>query len=102
MLADFWGSSATFGAYWLPYFLVFWVISLAAYRTLMAWVYRHTHSLMLGMLMHAFFTGGFFVLLPAMSVPDQMRWGLTFAACMVVTAAGVALAEKFGVASTRH
>lgn len=94
MLADFMGGSAEFGPYWLPYFLVFWVGAVAAYRVLMVWVYRHTGSLLLGILMHTFFTGGFFVLMPTLTPADQMLWGVYFTASLWFVVGILAVAQR--------
>lgn len=94
LLADFLGSSAAWGPYWLPYFLVFWVGSVAAYRVLMVWVYRHTHSLLLGILMHTVFTGGFYVFMPTLAPSDQILWGIYFSASLWFLVAILTLSER--------
>ncbi len=91
---DFLGASSSLGSYWLPFYLVFWIGSLAAYRVLMVWVYQHTGSLLLGILMHTVFTGSFMVFRPALSPAQLMTWGIVFTASLWLIVAGLALSER--------
>jgi uncharacterized protein len=65
----FWASSATAGDVPMPYFLSAGVAGalagyLPAYRVLMVWVYDHTASLLVAMLMHVSLTASLLVLNP--------------------------------------
>ncbi|MFN2173202.1 MAG: CPBP family intramembrane glutamic endopeptidase, partial [Candidatus Promineifilaceae bacterium] len=57
IMADFWGNRATLGIYWLPTFIIYWLMPLTAYRVLMVWVYKNSSSLPLMQIMHAFYSG---------------------------------------------
>ena len=97
-LADFAGNSAAMGATWLPYFLVYWLVALTAYRVLMTFVYSRTRSLLLAMLMHASYTGWHFTFWPATSGEQSLAWQIVFALAIVTVAAAVALHERVAVA----
>jgi uncharacterized protein len=49
------------------------------YRVLMTWVYHHTGSLLVAILMHAAFTGGQILLEPTRTshLQNLLWWGLT-------------------------
>jgi membrane protease YdiL (CAAX protease family) len=55
-LAGYWGGADRYGSLYLPDLLL-WLVALPAYRFLIIWVYDHTGSLLLAILMHASFTG---------------------------------------------
>ncbi len=78
VLPDYLGRT-THGPWWIVHALE-WFVALAAFRVLMTWVYRHTRSLTLGMLMHASFTGSQALLWPgAASLADEVVWYGIFA-----------------------
>lgn len=83
-MADYWGNIANFGANWLPHFILYWIIPLTAYRILMAWVYKNTNSLLLGQLMHVFYTGTLVTVEPTMAVTESILWIAPFAAALWV------------------
>ena len=91
---DYLGTSNAMGAYWLPFYLVFWVGGVAAYRVFMVWVYRHTGSLLLGILLHAVFTGSFLVFWPDLSPAELMTWGIVYTASWWLIVAGLALSGR--------
>lgn len=93
-LADFAGNSDDLGAQWLPYFLVYWVVTLTAYRVLMTFVYTHTRSLLVAMLMHASYTGWQFTLSPGTSGQQSLLWQALLAIAFVSIAAVVAARER--------
>jgi membrane protease YdiL (CAAX protease family) len=70
-MADFWGNFASYGSLWAPYFILYWILPLTAYRILMAYVYKRTGSLLLGQLMHLCYTGTLVTLSPAGLTPLQ-------------------------------
>lgn len=87
--ADFSSNHATMGARWWAWFAVFWLATLPAYRMLMTWVYAHTHSLLLAILMHASYTGWLLVLFPSTAFEQGLVWQALFAAslwCVVAVA----------------
>jgi hypothetical protein len=84
MMADFWGNHAAFGLYWLPTFIIYWLIPLTAYRILMVWVYQNSNSLPLMQVMHAFYSGTLGVVGPITSVEDGLLWKALFAAVLWV------------------
>lgn len=77
--ADFSSNHAAMGAHWWAWFGVFWLATLPAYRMLMTWVYVHTHSLLLAILMHASYTGWLLVLYPATTFEQGLVWQALFA-----------------------
>jgi membrane protease YdiL (CAAX protease family) len=91
-MADYWGNIGAFGGWWLPHFLLFWIVPLTAYRVLMAWVYEHTRSVLIAQLMHAGYTGSLVMLSPATSLPESILWKAIFAAGLWALVAVVALA----------
>jgi len=75
----------------LPLQLFAW---LPAYRVLMVWVYDHTASLLVAMLMHASLTAGMLILQPsALAGVTLSTWLLAFAAAWWVVVAAVAVAH---------
>jgi uncharacterized protein len=78
--ADFSSNHATMGAHWWVWFGVFWLATLPAYRVLMTWVYAHTRSLLLAILMHASYTGWLLVLYPSTTFEQGLVWQALFAA----------------------
>jgi membrane protease YdiL (CAAX protease family) len=95
-LADFTGNGAAMGDQWLPYFLVYWIVTLTAYRVLMTFVYAHTRSLLVAMLMHASYTGWQFTLSPGTSGDQSFIWQALLAIAFVAIAAVVAVRERRG------
>jgi membrane protease YdiL (CAAX protease family) len=87
--ADFSSNHATMGAQWWAWFAVFWLATLPAYRILMTWIYAHTHSLLLAILMHASYTGWLLVLYPSTTFKQGLVWQALFPAglwCVVMLA----------------
>lgn len=73
----------------LPFQLFAW---LPAFRVLMVWVYEHTQSLLVAMLMHASLTAGMLILQPlGMSGMTLLAWLLAWAAAWWMVVAVVAL-----------
>jgi len=96
-LINFWTSGDASGALSMPLFLhsfLFSVGILTAYRVLMVWVYSHTRSLLVAMLMHASLTTGNILFVPlAMTGWTGATWSLVVAAALwfivaIVVAAG--------------
>jgi membrane protease YdiL (CAAX protease family) len=93
-LADFTGNSATIGGQWLPYFFIYWIVTLTAYRVLMTFAYAHTRSLLVAMVMHASYTGWQFALSPGTSGDQTFVWQALLAMAFVAIAAVVAVRER--------
>jgi len=103
-LVTFWASGDSSGALSLPLFLpplVFYVAVLPVFRVLMVWVYDHTDSLLIAMLMHASLTGStLFVLKPQATNVALMIYYLVLAAVLWFFVAVVAVAK--GGKLSRH
>lgn len=68
---------------------------LPAYRVLMVWVYDHTQSLLVAMLMHASVTAGMLILQPAgMAGETLLIWLVIFAAAWWTIVAAVAIISR--------
>jgi uncharacterized protein len=62
------------GVAWPLEFAIVYLATLTPYRMLMTWVYSHTQSLFLAILMHASFTGWLLVLFPMTSLTQSLFW----------------------------
>jgi hypothetical protein len=102
MFADYVGNSATMGAGWLPHYLIYWILTLTAYRILMTWVYVNTRSLLLAQLMHASYTGWQVVLSPATGFADTMLWQGIFAVSLWIMVAIVVLVSGINLISRQR
>ena len=74
-------------------FLAFYFVALPAYRVLMVWVHDQTASLLLAMLMHAFFSASTIVLQPP-SAHGQFTWNLLLGVALWVVVAVVARGRR--------
>jgi membrane protease YdiL (CAAX protease family) len=91
-LAIYWGSGDAMGSVPAPVYLLIALFSfLPPYRILMVWVYQHTRSLLIGILMHASLTSSMLILGPAVAGRELLTYDLTLAAVFWI-AAGVVLA----------
>jgi uncharacterized protein len=93
-LAVYWGSADAMGA--VPasvYMLVALFSFIPPYRILMAWVYQHTQSLLVAILMHASLTSSMLILGPAVSGAKLLAYDLTFGALFWIAAAAVVALE---------
>ena len=92
-LVYFWGSGDSSGAFSLAIFLpefLFLVTVLPVYRVLMVWVYDHTGSLLVAMLMHAIHTAiTTSILVPLATGVSRVIYYLVFAAALWVFVAVV-------------
>ena len=66
---------------------------LVAYRVLMVWVYEHTQSLLLAMLMHASLAAFTFILFPPSAIMANLITSFAYTAVLWVVVAVVALAQ---------
>jgi len=91
-LPDFWARVGSFGAFYIPNYVVF-VIGVIAYRILIVWVYNNSKgSLLLGVLMHASFSGSQAIFIPPLSVADWVLVQAVFAAALWLTVAVIVAA----------
>lgn len=93
-MAGFMGSTPGQEAFWLVEFILFWVVTLTAYRILMTWVYSHTGSILVAQIMHAFFTGTLVAVLPVLAQRQTLVYEVIFAACLWGLVAVVAIAYR--------
>ena len=89
VMVDFRQNANAMGLAWLLEFAVLYIAALTAYRVLMTWVFAHTQSLLLAVLMHASYTGWLIVVFPATSGTQGLAWQTAFAALLWVAAAVV-------------
>jgi uncharacterized protein len=93
LLIAFWASRGLAGEASLPGFIAgfvaFYFVALPAYRVLMVWLYDHTTSLLLAMLMHAVLSASTIVLQPV-SAHGQFTWNVLLGAALWVVVAVVA------------
>ncbi len=90
-LVDFRQNLGVTDAAWFLQFSVLYLATLTAYRILMTWIYAHTQSLLLAVLMHASYTGWLLALYPASSLEQGLAWQATLAAALWLVAAIVTL-----------
>lgn len=69
-------------------FLAFYFVALPAYRVLMVWLYDHTASLLLAMLMHAVLSASTIILQP-LSAHGQFTWNVLLGAALWAVVAGL-------------
>lgn len=84
VLVDFRQNFNVQGISWLLEFALLYLAALTAYRLLMTWVYTHTQSLLLAVLMHASYTGWLLALYPSTSFREGLVWQGAFAAVLWV------------------
>jgi membrane protease YdiL (CAAX protease family) len=94
MTAGLMGGTPGQERFWLTEFLLFWVLTNTAYRILMTWVYSKTTSVLVAQIMHAFWSGAFATLLPALAQAQTLVWEVIFAACIWGLVAILAIAYR--------
>jgi uncharacterized protein len=72
-------------------FVAFYFVALPAYRVLMVWLYDHTASLLLAMLMHAVLSASTIALQPA---HGHFTWNLLLGVALWGVVAAIALAKR--------
>jgi membrane protease YdiL (CAAX protease family) len=88
IVAGYLGASGNLGMYWLPNFIVMWIIGMTAMRVLIVWVYSHTGSVLLTQLMHASSTGFLVILSPSpISPANETLWYAVYAVVLWVVVA---------------
>jgi membrane protease YdiL (CAAX protease family) len=91
VMVDFRQNAHAMGFAWLLEFALLYVAALTAYRVLMTWVFAHTQSLSLAVLMHASYTGWLIVMFPATSGLQGLAWQAAFAALLWMAVVGAML-----------
>jgi membrane protease YdiL (CAAX protease family) len=96
LLSNFIGSAEAAGAVPLPLYLSVMLFSfLPPFRILMVWVYEHTGSLLIGVLMHASLDAFWILSMPvAITGAERMTWYIVWAAVLWALVAIVSLARK--------
>ncbi len=100
LLPNVWSSRAASGELAVPIFLAATAVSvfvgyLTAFRILMVWVYDHTRSVVLAMLMHASLTASLLVLNPLdIAGADLLIYSFALAAAVWILVAAVAAVER--------
>jgi membrane protease YdiL (CAAX protease family) len=96
LLSNFIGSAEAAGAVPLPLYLSVMLFSfLPPFRILMVWVYEHTGSLLIGVLMHASLDAFWILSMPvAITGGERMTWYIVWAAVLWGLVAIVSLARK--------
>ena len=97
LLVDFRYNAGAMGLVWPLEFAITYLLALTPYRLLMTWVYGHTQSLLLAILMHASFTGSLLVFVPVVPASLGFYWQSAFA---VALWAVVAIVLRKGRTST--
>lgn len=80
-------SFGAMGDAWVWSFIIVYLATLTPYRIVMTWVYAHTQSVALAVLMHASYTGWLLVLFPTTSPAQSLIWQSAFAASLWLAAA---------------
>ncbi len=93
LLAGYWGEGESFGWWFVPYFLLHWILRVTALRMIIVWLYKRTNSLLVAQLTHASHTGGLLLLAPIGLGPAQITlWMSAFSIVLwIVVGALVAL-----------
>ena len=96
LLSNFIGSAEAAGAVPLPLYLLVMLFSfLPPFRILMLWVYQHTGSLLIGMLMHTSLNTFWMLSMPpALTGAEYMTWYIVWAAILWALVAIVSLARN--------
>lgn len=96
LLSNFIGSAESAGAVPLPFYLPVMLFSfLPPFRILMVWVYEHTESLWIGVLMHASLDAFWILSMPvAITGEERMTWYIVWAAVLWLLVAIVSVAMK--------
>jgi membrane protease YdiL (CAAX protease family) len=99
LLQGYWSSGVTSGEISLALWLSTWLVGalvgyLVAFRVLMVWVYEHTGSLLVAMLMHTSLVAATFILFPPLAVEANLISGIACAAGLWVVVAVLAVATR--------
>jgi membrane protease YdiL (CAAX protease family) len=83
------GDGLAYGEYWLPRFIVMWMVAMVAMRIILVWVYSNTGSLLLAQLTHASSTGFLIMFGPSISPANETYWWAIYAVVLWIAAAVV-------------
>jgi hypothetical protein len=87
-LAIYWGSADAVGSVPAPVYLLVALFSfLVPYRILMTWVYQHTRSTLIGVLMHASLTSSMLIMGPPVSGYELLTYDLVFGSVLWIAVA---------------
>jgi membrane protease YdiL (CAAX protease family) len=92
-----------YGVFWLPRFIVMWMVAMVAMRVILVWIYASTGSLLLAQLTHASSTGFLLILGPSpMSPVNEILWWAIYAVVLWIVALIILLrtGKDFGKKST--
>jgi uncharacterized protein len=94
LLIAFWASRGLAGETsllgFIGGFMAFYFVALTAYRVLMVWMYDHTGSLLLAMLMHAVLSSSTIILQP-LSAQGHFTWNLLLGMALWIVVALIAI-----------
>ena len=94
-MAGFLAEYGSLGIFWLPRFILMWIVAMSAMRVLLVWVYRNTKSLLLAQLTHASSTGFLIMLSPMPISPgNETSWYAAYGILLWIPA--VIVITKFG------
>lgn len=98
ILIAFWSSGSLAGddslTIFVAGFLAFYLGALPAYRVLLVWVYDHTQSLPVAMLMHASLSASTLILQPLGTGLPYLTWNIVLAVVLWGVVAAVALVNR--------
>ena len=99
LLQGYWSSGVTSGEISLALWMSTWLLGalvgyLVAFRVLMVWVYEHTGSLLVAMLMHTSLVAATFIFFPPLAVTANLISGFACAAGLWVVVAVLAVATR--------
>jgi uncharacterized protein len=84
LLADYLGGADFYKTLYLLHFFL-WIVALTVLRFFIIWIYQHTQSLFLAILVHASFTGSQLILTPSiLNGTESVLWYAIFAAIMML------------------
>lgn len=89
--AGYWFEGESFGGWFVPYFLLHWILGVGALRMIIVWLYARTSSLLIAQLTHAGYTGGLLLLAPIGLGPAQTTlWMSAFSIVLWIVVAALA------------
>ncbi len=89
------GDYLSYETYWLPRFIVMWMVAMVAMRVILVWIYSNTGSLLLAQLTHASSTGFLIILGPSpISPANETLWWAIYA--VVIWLAAAVILARYG------
>lgn len=84
------GDYLIYETYWLPRFIVMWMVAMVAMRVILVWIYTNTGSLLLAQLTHASSTGFLLIFGPSpISPANEVLWWAIYAVVIWLAAASI-------------